>query len=33
MDSCVDVPRAFTDYDVTIDEVGMQAGVKLIRRV
>jgi len=31
--SGVDVPRAFTDYDVTIDEVGMPAGVKLIRRV
>lgn len=29
----VEVPRAFSDYAVTIDEVGMPAGVQMIRRV
>ncbi len=29
----VEVPRAFTDYDVTIDESAIPAGVTLIRRI
>lgn len=29
----VEVPRAFSDYEVSIDESGMPAGVKMIRRV
>ena len=29
----VEVPRAFSDYELTVDEVGMPAGVKMIRRV
>jgi len=29
----VEVPRAFSDYELTIDEAGMPAGVKMIRRV
>lgn len=29
----VEVPRAFSDYELTIDEAGMSAGVKMIRRV
>jgi CRISPR-associated protein Csd2 len=29
----IEVPRAFSDYELTIDEAGMPAGVKMIRRV
>lgn len=29
----VEVPRAFSDYELTIDEAGMPAGVKMIRRM
>lgn len=29
----VEVPRSFSDYELTIDEAGMPAGVKMIRRV
>jgi len=29
----VEVPRAFSDYDVTIDEANLPAGVTLIRRI
>lgn len=29
----VEVPRAFSDYELTIDEAGMPAGVSMIRRV
>lgn len=29
----VDVPRCFTDYEITIDETALPAGVELIRRV
>lgn len=29
----VEVPRAFTDYEVTIDEAGIPAGVSLIHRI
>lgn len=29
----VEVPRAFSDYEISIDESGMPAGVKMIRRV
>lgn len=29
----VEVPRAFSDYELTIDESGMPAGVSMIRRV
>jgi CRISPR-associated protein Csd2 len=29
----IEVPRAFSDYAVTIDEAGMPAGISMIRRV
>ncbi len=29
----VEVPRAFSDYELTIDEAGMSAGIKIIRRL
>lgn len=29
----VEVPRAFSDYELTIDEVGMPVGIKMMRRV
>lgn len=29
----VDVPRSFSDYDLTIDEIGMPGGVSMIRRM
>lgn len=28
----VDVPRSFSDYEVTIDEAAMPAGVSLLRK-
>jgi CRISPR-associated protein Csd2 len=33
IESTVDVPRRFADYKVGVDEAGMPAGVKLIRRI
>ena len=29
----IEVPRAFSDYELTIDQAGMPAGVSMIRRV
>jgi CRISPR-associated protein Csd2 len=29
----VDVPRSFADYQVTINDVGLPAGVTLIKRI
>jgi CRISPR-associated protein Csd2 len=29
----VEVPRSFTDYDLTIDEAALPNGVTLIRRI
>lgn len=29
----IQVPRAFSDYEITIDETGMSAGITMIRRV
>jgi CRISPR-associated protein Csd2 len=29
----VEAPRAFSDYDVTVDESGIPSGVNLIRRI
>jgi CRISPR-associated protein Csd2 len=29
----VDVPRNFEDYDITVNEDGLPAGVKLIRKI